>query len=159
MSNLYAVAGAKFFIGDALATSADDLEESDFSAVTWQVVDGWETMGTVGDQAEVITTALINRKRVTKAKGTFDAGEMENTFAIIPGDQGQEDLKAALADGQNYAFKIEFDDPVTVGGTGSEAKFVGLVTNQRRQGGSANTVRMRAFTISINSNIVETAAT
>lgn len=159
MSNLFAVSGAKFYIGDAMSTSDTDLTESDFSTVVWQVVDGWETMGTFGDQAEVITTALINRARVTKAKGTFDAGEMENTFAVIPGDAGQDALKAALANNQNYAFKIEFDDPATVGGSGSEAKFVGLVTNQRRQGGSANTIRMRAFTISINSNIVEVAAT
>lgn len=159
MSDIFAVNGAKFFIGSAMAAQSDDLTEGDFSGVTWQEVDGWETMGAIGDQAEVITASLINRKRVYKAKGTYDAGDMENTFADIPGDQGQADMKTALDSTNSYAFKIEFADTPVGGSTPSEVKFIGLVTNERQSGGSANTIRMRTFTIAINSNIVFTAAT
>lgn len=158
MSDIHAVNGAKFYIGSAMAAQADDLAESDFSGVTWQEVDGWETMGAIGDQAEVITTQLINRSRAYKSKGTYDAGDMENTFADIPGDQGQADMKTALDSKDNYAFRIVFDDAPVGGSTGSEVKFIGLVTNERQAGGSANTARMRTFTIAINSNIVFTAA-
>lgn len=160
MSDLYAVAGAKFYIGDAMEASTSDLTDGDFSGISWTEVDGWETMGEIGDEAEIITTNLINRGRVNKQKGTRDAGDMENTFADLPSDTGQIAMKDAFATTQqNYAFRIVFDDAATVGGTGSEAKFVGIVSSQRQQGGSANTTRMRAFTVAINSNIVIVEAT
>ncbi len=107
---LYAVAGATISIGAAMSSSTADLAAADFASVTWTEIDGWETAGAYGDTAALITTALINRGRDTKQKGTFNAGQMQNNFAILPLDDGQTALKAAARTKYNYPIKIEWDD-------------------------------------------------
>jgi uncharacterized protein YmfQ (DUF2313 family) len=157
MAELIPVAGAKIYIGDTtLETKNTDFAESDFDAQSWTEIDGWENMGGVGDEAEIITTNLINRNRAIKQKGTRDAGTMENQFAILRDDTGQQALIAAEATNDNYAFKIEFDDSAGVNPT--TLFFIGLVTNVREVGGSSNTVQMMNGSIAINSNIVTKAA-
>jgi len=157
MAELIPVAGAKIFISQGTYdTKSADYAEGDFSTETWTEIDGWESMGGVGDEAEIITMSLINRNRTLKQKGTRDAGTMENNFAIIRGDSGQDALIAAEATNDNYGFKIEFDDS---GGTNpTTLYFIGLVTNVREVGGSSNTVQMMNGSIAINSNIVTKAA-
>lgn len=162
-TDLYPVAGSKIYIGNAaMATQADDFIESDFSGVSWTEIDGWETMGAVGDAAQTITTSLINRGRDVKQKGTRNAGSMQNQFAILSGDTGQLALIAAEKTRNNYPFKIEFDDaadgPSSPTPQPSKRYFVGLVTTAQEAGGNANTVRMLSATIEINSNIVDVAA-
>jgi hypothetical protein len=123
MSNLYPVAGSHIFIGGVLNPGLVDLTAADFSSQTWTEIDGWSTMGSFGDTAALISTDLINRGRTTKQKGTTNAGQMQNVFALIPGDPGQAALITASAGAvkDNYAFKIEFSDapapksnPVTI---------------------------------------------
>lgn len=110
MSQLYPVAGAQFFIGPAAVVPDDDVTAADFASVTWTEVKGWQNMGSVGDTATLITEAVISQKRDLKAKGTRNAGSMQNNFIILPEDDGQLALIAAEATEQNYPFKIEFDD-------------------------------------------------
>jgi hypothetical protein len=161
-TDLYPVAGSKIYIGTAMATQADDFEESDFAAVSWTEIDGWSQMGAYGDAAQVITTSLINRGRDVKQKGTRNAGSMQNVFAEIADDAGQAALIAAEKTSSNYAFKIEGDDAATSPASPtpqpSKAYFVGLVTSAQRAGGAANTVKNLNATIEINSNIVDVAA-
>lgn len=147
MPDLYAVAGSKIYIGGVLASKATDFVVGDYSSQTWVEVDGWETAGQVGDSAEIISTSLINQGRVNKQKGTNDAGEMENNFAILPTDPGQLAMVAAQKTKSNYAFKIVWSD-------GTTEYFIALVGNRERSGGGANDVQMRSFTLSLNSNIV-----
>lgn len=148
MSDLFAVAGSKIYIGGVLASQIEDFIESDFSTQNWTEIDGWETCGAIGDVAEVISTNLINRGRTIKQKGTRNAGTMENTFAVIDGDAGQNLLKTAEAVDDNYAFRIDWS-------TGEQFYFIALVMTKSRPGGGANTVQMIAATMEINSNIVE----
>lgn len=157
MSDLYPVAGTKFFIGGAMASQIEDVEESDFDGETWVEVDGFSQMGAFGDTAALITTPLINRGRDVKQKGTFNAGQMQNVFAKLDEDPGQIALIAASRTRNNYAFRLVFDD-APAGGTPSERFFIGLVMNAEEQGGDANTVLNLAATIEINSNIVRVAA-
>lgn len=158
-AELYAVAGAKISIGGTLAPEIIDMVEEDFDAQQWVEIDGWETMGAIGDTAAQITKNLINRGRTLKAKGTRDAGTMENTFSIMPGDPGQIALKAAEKTRNNFAFRIVFDDKTTPSGTGSTQYFVALVMSAQEAGGDADTVRALNGTLDINSNIVTVAAT
>ncbi len=109
-TDLYPVAGAKIYIGGALATKANDFAAADFASQSWVEIDGWETMGAIGDAAQIITTSLINRGRDVKQKGTRNAGSMQNVFGILAADPGQIALIAAEKTSSNYAFKIEFDD-------------------------------------------------
>jgi hypothetical protein len=161
-TDLYPVAGSKIYIGGVKATQIADFTSSDFSAVSWTEIDGWSQMGAVGDAAQVITTALINRGRDVKQKGTRNAGSMQNVFAKIAGDAGQVALIAAEKTSSNYAFKIEFDDAATSPASPvpqpSKVMFVGLVTSAQQAGGAANTVQNINSTIEINSNVVNVAA-
>lgn len=160
-TDLYPVAGSKIYIGGVKATQATDFTASDFSAVTWVEIDGWSQMGAIGDSAQTITTALINRGRDVKQKGTRNAGSMQNVFAEIRADAGQAALIAAEKTSSNYAFKIEGDDAATSPASPtpqpSKVYFVGLVTSAQKAGGAANTVKNLNCTIEINSNVVEVA--
>lgn len=112
---LHSIAGQKFYIGTVLNDQANDFAAADFATQVWTLVDGWQTEGRVGDSAALITTALINRGRDIKQKGTFNAGQMQNNFAVIPGDAGQALLAAAAADRvNNYAFRITGNDAAAV---------------------------------------------
>lgn len=156
---LYPVAGCKIYIGGVLADKSTDFIASDFSGQTWVEIDGWETMGGIGDKAETITTQLINRGRDIKQKGTANAGAMQNMFAIVSGDAGQAAFLAAAAPSNknNYAFLIDLND--AVGGAPSKRYFIGLAMTSEESGGGANTIQKISGTIEINSNIVKVAAT
>lgn len=156
---LFTTSGMKLYIGGVVDEQADDFAASDFSGETWTEIDGWSQAGTYGDAAQTITTALINRGRDVKQKGTANAGSMENTFVWIPSDAGQLLLEGAAspADTNNYAFKIEYSD--TVGNTTPTINyFIGIVTTFQQQGGDANTVRTVNAMVEINSNVVRVAA-
>ena len=157
MSDLFPVAGAKISIGGALPAEIGEMIASDFAGQTWVEIDGWETAGEYGDAANIISTPLINRGRVVKQKGTRDAGDMENRFAVIGGDAGMTAVLAAEATKNAYAFRIVFDDKATGGGTGTTYFFCAKVVSARFVNGGADEVRMRAVTLGIDSNIVEVA--
>lgn len=159
MADLHPVAGAKIYIGGAKATQVADFVAADFAGQSWTEIDGWEQCGPFGDAAQVITTALINRGRDLKQKGTKNAGNMQNVFSRVNGDAGQSALKSARDDVNNYAFKILWDDMPSGGTSGTIHYFVALVTSYTDQGGGANTVRAIQSVVEINSNIVEVAAT
>lgn len=158
MSDLFAVAGSKIFIGGVKNSQTSDLIATDFDSEVWVEIDGWEQMGGIGDASAEISTNLINRGRVTKQKGTKDAGTMENRFAILRTDPGQIALRAAVDPQDNYAFRILFDDQPSGGTSGTQKFFIGLAMSEAEVGGEANTVQMLSVPIGINSNIVTVAA-
>jgi hypothetical protein len=154
---LLAIAGQRFYIGKVMNDQASDFVASDFTTLhaspdAWIEVDGWETMGTIGDAVTDIATILINRGRTIHQKGSADAPPMSNTFATIADDPGQLALIAAGAPSvkDNYAFRIKGNET----GTPSETYFIGLVMGTPDPGGSANSVRKLNANIQINSNIV-----
>lgn len=112
MPQLYPVAGAKFYIGPAVNSVPDDadVDVTDFSSVTFVEIKGWQTMGAIGDAATLISEDVISSGRTLKAKGTRNAGSMQNNFIILPNDVGQIALIAAEASDNNFPFKIAFDD-------------------------------------------------
>ena len=146
---LYAVSGARIYIGPVKEPTSTDFVSGDFTATSpdqWILVDGWVTAGTHGDAAAVITTALINRGRDIKQKGTNNAGSMRNQFAVISADPGQAAALVAQATASNYAWKVAFQDVTHY--------FSALVMSVQEVGGGANTVRLLDITLEINSNIV-----
>jgi hypothetical protein len=161
---LFPVAGCKLYIGAALAPDKEDMVAADFTTALAGAVeiDGWSSMGAVGDNAALITTALINRGRDVKQKGTANAGSMANVFAAIDDDPGQIALIAAAqaSNRNNYAFRMVMNDTPATGTspTPSERLFVGLVMSAQEAGGDANTIRNLNATIEINSNIVTVPA-
>ena len=160
---LYAVAGMKFFIGGIMQTKNGDFVAGDFSGQSWIEVDGWETVGGFGDNAQAITVQLVNRGRDVKLKGTSNAGQMQNNFAILRDDPGQIALISAAegSNKNNYAFKVVGNDKPASGVApkATEQFFIGLVMSATEQGGNANTARLMQVTVEINSNIVTVPAT
>ncbi|MDW9902087.1 hypothetical protein GOA77_09450 [Sinorhizobium meliloti] len=112
MAQLYPVAGAKIYIGPAVNNVPDDadINEALFSSVAFTEIKGWQTMGAIGDAAALITEAVISSGRDLKAKGTRNAGSMQNNFIILPDDVGQIALIEAEATPYNYPFKLLFND-------------------------------------------------
>ncbi len=112
MAQLYPVAGAKIYIGPAVNNVPDDadINEALFASVAFTEIKGWQTMGAIGDAAALITEAVISSGRDLKAKGTRNAGSMQNNFIILPDDVGQIALIEAEATPYNYPFKLLFND-------------------------------------------------
>lgn len=147
------VAGSRFYIGGVMADQAADFVESDFNSQVWVEVDGWQQMGDISEEPNVINTSLINRNRDKAMKGTSQVVNMENRFVIIEDDAGQLACIAASSptDRNDYAFRIVFP-------SGAERLFAGLVMTASEIGGEANTIRLLAVTVARNSNVVNVAA-
>lgn len=157
MATLYAVAGQKIYIGSAPVELEDiDLVAADFDGVTWIEIKKWSQMGAIGDAAALITTALIDRSRDVKQKGTRNAGSMQNNFGLSLSDAGQLAMMAAEKTNQNYPFRIVGNDAPAIGVSPqpSERMFHALVMSAQEAGGQANTGQMLNSTLELNSNIV-----
>lgn len=160
MATLYPVAGCRIFIGPAVELPDADVTASDFTSVTWTEIKNWSQMGSYGDTATLITTAMIDKGRDVKQKGTRNAGSMQNVFAVAASDPGQIAVIAAEKTRNNFPFKIELNDKPAVGASpkNSQRLFMGLVMSAQEQGGEANTIQNLNVTIEINTNIVPVAA-
>lgn len=158
MATTYPISGAQIYIGGTMTLDGSVLAAGDFSSESWTEVKAWESMGEVGDQAEIIRTTFINEGRVNKTKGPRDAGSMQNVFGRLTGDAGQAAMEAAQATNENYAFKIEFDDVPSGGATPTTLYFAALVSSEKRAGGGGSSIDKKMYNLEINSNVVEVAA-
>lgn len=158
MADLFPVAGAKFYIGNAaMVVPTTDVTESSFAAVTWVEVADWQNMGAIGDAANEIATDLISRGRTVVQKGTKRSPMMSNQFAVNSSDAGQIAMIAAAASNSNYPFRVVFNDAPS-GGTATVKYFIGLVMSAQEQGGGANTTRLLSCDVAPNTNIVTVPA-
>lgn len=158
MSNLFATAGSKLYIGSApLAFSGTDLQASDFSAVVWTKIGGVTNLGSAGDTSELVSSNHIDTRRTRKAKGTRNAGSMQVVADIDYADAGQLAVIAAEKTDDTYPFKIEFSDAPS-GGTPSLRYFAALVMSQAEAMNEANSTLQLNATLEIDSNVVRVAA-
>lgn len=143
--------GTKIEIG---AIAADTVNtKAAYEALTPFVVIGRvESYGDFGDERAAVTFNSVGSGRIEKAKGSADAGTLALTVGYDPQDAGQIAVEAALASIQNFAFRVTFPDK-------SIQYFRGLVMSKRRSVGSADNVIKRVFSIGINSELLDVAAT
>lgn len=158
MSDIFATAGSKFWIGQALSEQVADFVENDFDSQSWVEVGFVESIGPFGDEASSVKFDAVGQARTYKLKGNRDAGDMQVVCAINYGDYGQATLRAAEKTSDNYAFRVEFNDKPAGGSTNSYRYFIGLVMSAREQLDGANNVMKLNTTVGINSNIVRTNA-
>lgn len=156
---IFATAGAKLYIGTALAAKSTNFIESDFASIAWKEITPLESIGSLGDTSSEITFDAISASRTQKLKGTRNAGNMACVAGIDYADEGQIAVLAAERTPHDYAFKLVFNDaPPGVGSTPSERKFVAKVMSASEQLDAANNVMKLNFSVAINSNIVPKAA-
>jgi hypothetical protein len=156
MSNIFALAGAKFYIGTTTAAA----DETDFAADTYVEVGSSETIGDFGDTAQDIQFTGLGDQRTQHLKGSFDAGTLQLTCARDDADPGQQAMLAAFADPLDYNFKIQWNNKATLAGTGGVTYFRGKVMSKSLTNGTGpNNVARRQFNIGINSEQIEVEPT
>ncbi|MGA1804438.1 hypothetical protein [Rhizobium sp. HT1-10] len=155
--SLFATAGMKLHIGGPITDNDADMVLADFTSVTWVEAKNLDSMGSLGDTAQVITAAVIDRNRDVKVKGTRNAGSMQVVFNIDYADPGQQAIIAAEKSVNNFAFKVTMND-APEGGTPSTRLFIALVTSQAEQYDTANSIMKLNVTLEVNSNVVRTNA-
>jgi hypothetical protein len=107
---IYATAGTKVFIGGILDQKSVDFAYADFYSQVWTEITNHESIGGLGDAAQVITQSLIKQARDKTLKGTRQAKTMELVCAADSADLGQVALIAAEKTVFDYAFKLELSD-------------------------------------------------
>ncbi len=106
MSNLFATAHTKTYIGGPKAFSDADFVASDFTGVSWTEIGGTTNLGSAGDTSELITSNQINSGRTRKLKGVRNAGSMSLVCDLDHNDPGQIALIAAEKSKDSFAFRI-----------------------------------------------------
>ena len=152
-----AATGAKIFIGGVNSTRNPTLQ--DYQEDSYVEIGEVENMGEFGDQSGDITFTSLSDSRVRKLKGPRDAGTMPLTVGDDMTDEGQTAMVAAEATPFDYKFYVQLNDALSLGGEGSKHYFAGKVMSKRRNVGDANSVVRRAFSIGINTEILEVEAT
>lgn len=154
---VFATAGAKLFIGDAMEITGSDLVVGDFSAVTWTEVKELESLGSVGEAATEIDFTAIGDARQRRLKGSRSSGTMEIVCGLDYADAGQLAAIAAEKADDDFAFKVEFSDAPS-GGTPSERYFAAIVGGVSEQFDAVNNVMKLNISLWINSNVVRVNA-
>ncbi|WP_297803403.1 phage tail tube protein [uncultured Brevundimonas sp.] len=147
--------GAKVYIGPTTAAST----ASAYAALAYKEIKNVETIGGFGDTASVIEFTSLGDARVRKRKGVRNAGDMTITVANDPLDQGQRAVVAAEATEFPYAFKVVLADGADSNDTDSTFYFHALVGGVPLSDLSANEIVKRAFSLLIDSPIIEVPST
>lgn len=157
MGDIVTASGSQFYIGPAIDSTYDTLDE--FRAISgWTEVLLIEDLGEDGDQAASVTGASIGDGRMRKAKGVRDAGTKTVVCFHDPNDAGQLAMKVAQGTNDKYAFKeIVNDGPV--GQSDTVRYFRGLVMSERQRKGTVDNIIRVTFNIDIDSAIFEDPAT
>lgn len=149
--------GAKIYIGSANSNRNTNL--ADYQADSFIEVGEVEDLGEFGDESERIPFTALSDGRTRKFKGPRDAGETPVVVGDDPTDEGQIAMEAAEASPLDFAFKIQLNDALTIGGDDSTHFFIGKVFSKKRNVGNASNVVRRNFAIGINSVVLSTDPT
>jgi hypothetical protein len=148
-------AGSTVFIGTTMPASSPAEFEMDYFTEVGEV----EDLGEFGDEANEVTFTSLANRRVRKFKGSFDAGNLEVVCGSDPADPGQADMIAAMASDLDFNFRVILNDQITLGGSGTRLYFRGKVMSKRRNVGDVENIVRQTYTVGINTEIYEVAAT
>lgn len=143
-------AGSKLYV--CATPQNDDLTGSEFAALTWVQVKGVGNLGETGSTTNILTYNTWDTDVAQKGKGVTNAGDPELEVARMPGDAGQDIVRAAALTNYNYAFKVERNDKPN-DDVDSKPTIVynrGLVTGPRTPNGRNEDFDLEIFSLALN---------
>lgn len=153
---IFAVAGAKIYIGTTAAAS----DETEFAADSYTEITPAETIGDFGDTATDVKFLGIGDARAQHLKGSRDAGQMTLSVGRDDTDAGQIACLAAFDSALDFNFKIVWNNAATLMGTKGVTYFRGKVMSKKNVNGTGpDNVMKREFAIGINTAQVEVEPT
>lgn len=151
---IFAAAGAKLFIGGSLPPNfTTALTAADFIGQTWVEVAPLQSIGTVGDNAAVVTFDALGDGRTYKLKGVKNAGTLQAVAGFDPSNAGQIAALAAADSPNSFATRIVMND-APPSGTASERLFTALYMSSAQSIDTANSVVTLQMNMEVNSNVV-----
>jgi hypothetical protein len=154
---IFSTSGSKIFIGQFTASKLVDWIASDFNTFSWTEIGWCEAIGELGDESSEITFDAIGQGRTQKLKGIRNAGTMACRFGIDSADLGQIALRQAEQTQLDFAFRLDFDDQVSISSLPSSRYFIAKVMSAREVLDTANNVARLNASLGVNSNVVQTA--
>ncbi len=142
-------AGSKLYI--CTTPQPDELDATEYAALTWVLVGGVGSVGETGDNTNILTYDTWDDAVVQKAKGMTDAGSPEIEVARDPDDAGQDAMRTAAGTNLIYAFKIEGTDlPDTNPASTPTIRYNrGLVSGPREPNGRNEDFDLEIFTLGL----------
>lgn len=141
-------AGAKVFISEDPMPIGSLLAA--FTAMTWLEIKAVGSHGEGGANTNILNYDSWDTDVIQKAKGMTDAGSPEIEVARISNDPGQMAARAAAATNLNWGFKMQRNDPLTLGGTPTLLYNLGLITGPKRPFGRNEDFDLEIFALALN---------
>lgn len=139
--------GAKVSIC-ATPQSADLADAAAFAALVYLPINNVGRFGAVGRNQNMLSYPVWNGA-IAKAKGNLDGGSPELEVGRDTADAGQDALRAAGLVNLPYAFVVEMNDKLTVGGTNTKRYYRALVAGPSRTQGQSEDFDVEVFTLGV----------
>lgn len=157
MANIRTPSGLKLYIGPSQA--AEPANAAAYAGLTWTEIGMLRSAPAYGDQASIVSGAVLGDGRMRKAKGARDAGDTEIVVYPDPEDDGQAALVAAEATNNYYPIKVVHPNRLNAGGTDGIDYFMALITSKRGSGGENDAIVTDTFGCAVTSKITPVAPT
>jgi len=157
--SVFTASGVKVSIGPAIVAGNEPEDITAFEGLTYVLIGEVEDLGEFGDSVGVATFSSLSDARVRKAKTVFDAGTFDMVVGADNTDPGQQALAEAVYDYRDFAFRVEYTDKLTTGGTNTIEYFFAKVMGGTRNVGNVENIIRRTYNIGINSPITLDPAT
>lgn len=131
---------------------------SGYDGLTWTLVAGVLDYGDVGPEYKPIEYETVDDGLIHRLKGSLDNGTMTLKLARDPANAGQSAIISALADYDNYNFKIEFNDkPTGVGAKPTRLCFAAKVMSYKTNIGGGSKLLEATVQLAIDGDVLEGA--
>lgn len=157
MATAIANMGRKLFICED--PQNDDLTVIEYAALDWVEVGMVGNIGETGTQENIITYDTMDTTVTQKQKGIANAGDPTIEVAYDANDLGQLAMRDAAETRSAYAFKFEFDDALTSGGTPTIKYNRGVVAGPAEPNGGPEDFLLNVFTLGLNQKQITVPAT
>lgn len=142
-TTLRSTAGTKVYVSTGVPAT---INAAGYAALTWTEVQGFSTIGEIGDSMDVGQFDALVEGRM-KYRSIADPGQIDASMSDMPTDPGQIIMKAAFAAARGSAaetLSVRIED-----GTGKGVYARCLVASWRRVYGGAADVQMRSASLPI----------